>query len=187
MFKRVLHTFLFAALLGLAACESENESRVRKLTEAQVEQEQQSLNERIQKMEKTLKERHELFQTYTGTFEGDVGDVSMPFRIKILSALNLPLYQGTHQRTLPEVESDLQQLGLNLQILVYDPKFPMNAVGCIFEGVKPEHEDKEISIIKNSCPNTFKIQISHNAYEGVLQPSTSIEEMKFTAQRRSRQ
>lgn len=186
-----MRAFVIAVLtistLVLAGCEKENEARVRKLTEAQtdesIKREQDALNERVTKMEYSLKDRHKLYEDFGGTFEGATIDKTPQYSVKVVTAVNQPLYQGDRIHTQAEVEEDLRTLGLNIQVLVYDPLYPTSAVGCRFEGVKPNPITHEAIVIRETCPNAFKFVFNETEIQGVMQPSTTAEEMPFSIRR----
>lgn len=186
-----MRAFVIAVLaistLVLSGCEKENEARVRKLTEAQTDEsirrEQDALNERVTKMELSLKDRYQLYENFGGTFEGETVAKNPQYNVKVVAAVNQPLYQGDRVRTQAEVEEDLRTLGLNIQVLVYDPLYPTSAVGCRFEGIKPNPNTHEAIVIRESCPNAFKFIFNETEVQGIMQPSTTAEEMPFTARR----
>lgn len=175
------------SILVLSGCQQENEARVRKLTETQanesIKTEQDALNERVTRMETSLKDRYQLYADFDGTFEGATVDKDPQYDVKIVTAVNQPLYQGDRIRTQAEVEEDIRTLGLNIQVLVYDPKYPTSAVGCRFEGVKPNPGTHEAIVIRETCPNAFKFVFTTTEITGVMQPSTTAEEMPFTVRR----
>src|ERR1035437_2609255 len=95
---------------------TQNKSRVQQLTDAQTEesihQEQAALNQRVAKMEQSLKDRYALYKEFSGTFEGAITGIQPQYQVKIITDVNQPLYQGERTRTQAEAEEDLKQLGL---------------------------------------------------------------------------
>ena len=177
--------------LFLLGCEKQNDAEVRRFTQMQTEEtvqkELQVQNDRVREMEKSLKTRYEQYEDFSGTFEGAVrnGGSTPIYRVKAVITINHPLYKGDRVRTPSEVEEDLKTLGLDIQILVYDPRYPSSAVGCRFEGVEPDSETHDKLIIREGCSNAFKLSFNRGKLEGILYPSTSPEEMPFVAERRA--
>jgi hypothetical protein len=73
---------------------------------------------------------------------------------------SLPPYMAKRVRQLDEVSYDLNNLYLNAQVIQWNPKNNLSAVGCRVEQIRPDIFFGEINIASENCPNLYLLKIS---------------------------
>ncbi|MGE4234106.1 MAG: hypothetical protein AB7F43_12330 [Bacteriovoracia bacterium] len=142
--------------------------------DAQIAAENENQAKRSAEMESDLALRHNFYQAVKGTYEGGMvleeaettgkpDDQKEEFKIRLLLVPSLPRYNAKRVRRLEEIASDLNTLSLNVQIIQWNPKNKLSAVGCRIENVRPDIVSGEINIASANCPNAFRLRLADTA------------------------
>jgi hypothetical protein len=166
MVKRLSLLFFIAVFAGmLISCKDEDQrfsdlsTRIGKYN---AEGELQVENQRAFLMEADLSRRYRFYQAIKGTYEGSFESGEGAFAIRFVLVPSLPPYpaDATRVRTIEEVTSDLTNLYFNAQIVQWNPKNTLSAVGCRVEGVRPDMTTGEIFIASENCPNFYMLRLA---------------------------
>lgn len=129
--------------------------------EAQLRAQNDNLMVRSQEMEQDLSTRHRFYQSVKGTYEGVLQTESGEYRVKLTLVPSLPPYTGSNRvRQLDEIVADLNNLYFSAQVIQWNSRNSLSAVGCRVEHIRPDIATGEISIASESCPNLYSIKIS---------------------------
>lgn len=161
--KKLMLGFL---AIGLVAC-AEKDGNDRLKEKAKIEQEQQSdverkkLQERAQKMEVDLANRHYFYNSLEGEFEGSLTVKDETYKIRFVFARSIPPYTGERIRELSEIENDINNLFFHMQVVQWHPADNSSAVGCRVTGIRPNMDLGSFVVASNDCPNLYSLFISN--------------------------
>ena len=147
---------------------------------AQIEQEQQTrverqkVEERAQKMESELAERHYFYSAMEGRFAGTVKINSETYNIRFTFARSIPAYVGARIREVSEIENDLNNLFFYIQIVQWHTDYASSAVGCNVAAVRPNMGGGQLVVASADCPNLYSIRLSSNQSSSDPQNSTDL-------------
>lgn len=176
----------------------------RATAEAELAVQNGNLSRRAAEMEEDLARRQRFFQSVRGTYEGTMATDQATFNIRMTLVPSLPSYTAGRTRTLEELTYDLTNLYFNVQVVQWNPKNNLSAVGCRVQFVRPDIVNGVLQIASENCPNFYSIKLSDsnapdakpdavatNARDGRLssvpelkgevQPTTNAAVYKFTA------
>jgi hypothetical protein len=152
------------AILSFVSCSKNGDDRIAAQEDIrareQVEAQNQNQNEWARKLEKDLNERKSFIKAIEGIFSGELAVGDMDFFIKAEMISSLPIVFSDRNRTLNEINYELENLALNLQVKLENPRVPNSAVSCTVEGYKPDIKKGLIKIISESCKNIFQLLLS---------------------------
>mgnify|MGYP000337541589 CR=1 FL=1 len=128
--------------------------------EAEIVAQNRNLAERAAGMEADLNSRHNFFGAVEGTYEGTMQAGNMTFSIRMTLVPNISRPAATRTRTLEEITYDLTNLSFNAQVLQWNPRNVLSAVGCRVQGVRPDMASGVLHIASQDCPNFYAIRLS---------------------------
>ncbi|MGK5087365.1 hypothetical protein WDW86_07385 [Bdellovibrionota bacterium FG-2] len=132
----------------------------------------EDLARNIWQMEADLLKRQRFYQAVRGTYEGTLHSSLGEFKIRLALVPSAPLYIPNRARSLEEIQSDLESLYFNVQIVQWNPLDSRSAVGCRIEKVRPDLIKGTLSIASEGCPNFYEIKIdADGAQTGSASPS----------------
>ena len=109
------------------------------------------------KMEEDLNRRKNFFKAIEGEFEGDVEVENIQFSIAAKFIPSIPIEFYNRTRTLDEINYEIQNLNLNLNIKIENPRAANSAVSCTIEDYKPDYNNGQIYVISEACKNIFHL------------------------------
>lgn len=128
--------------------------------EAELAVQNGNLFRRAAEMEEDLVRRQRFFQATRGTYEGTMTTDQATFNIRMTLVPSLPPYSANRTRTLDELTHDLTNLYFNVQVVQWNPKNTLSAVGCRVQSVRPDIVNGLIQIASENCPNFYSIKIA---------------------------
>jgi hypothetical protein len=159
---------LILASLLTTSC-SKGDKRLEEKADIQAQRDIQAINinnnEIVTKLENDLNKRKHFIRSIEGEFEGKltVDDTGYLMRIKITPTSPI---EETHQnRTIDQVNYELQNLGLNINIKQWNPMVPLSAVTCTVQNYRPDIKQGLINIISEKCKNLYEFYISDNSID----------------------
>ena len=159
---------LILASLLTTSC-SKGDKRLEEKADIQAQRDIQAINinnnEIVTKLENDLNKRKQFIRSIEGEFEGKltVDDTGYLMRIKITPTSPI---EETHQnRTIDQVNYELQNLGLNINIKQWNPMVPLSAVTCTVQNYRPDIKQGLINIISEKCKNLYEFYISDNSID----------------------
>lgn len=151
-------------LLLFAACDGKSidgtKERASAESEASREVENNNQAKKAERMEADLSARHRYYAAIEGKFEGDVSVNGEDYKMRVTLVRSIPPYSGERVRQLSEIESDLNNLYYNVQIVQWDPADTNTAVGCRLSQVRPNFSRGMITINGNDCPSAYTFYLS---------------------------
>lgn len=165
--KRILPLCL--TVLLFTSCSKGGDKRLAEQEEIKARQQLQAQNENqrewAEKMEKHLDKRKNFFKALQGEFEGSVDVQGTEFQLSAKFIPSIPVEFYNRVRTLDEINYEIQNLNLNINIKIENPRAANSAVSCTIEDYKPDFVNGVINIISESCKNIFMISITDNLDE----------------------
>lgn len=151
---------LILLVLFVTSC-SDGEEGLKEQTLIQTSEEIRAQNENQEmwaaKLQSDLKGRRAFIDAIEGEFEGSFLLRNSNFKVRLVISPTIPGYTVDRARTLPELEYELQNLGINIHVVQWNPDTQLSGVSCVIEGVKPNVEKGLIDIITENCKkNTYK-------------------------------
>ncbi len=165
--KRKL-VFLLLSMAFVAGCQqpSQGEQDQKRKDQANLEAEEQAkadqnkLNEQSLKLEKDLQRRYRFYNAVNQEYTGKIKISGTEYGISFKSQPTIPLYTGDRVRTVEEVQTDLNNLGLDGTIRFWNLKNTQAASGCQFSGVKGFYENGSFKLQSTECGNIFNVFFS---------------------------
>lgn len=164
-----MKNFMFglAALALFAGCDAKGPrdgtiERATAESEAQRDVENKNLIGKAAKMEADLTARHRFYSALEGKFEGNVMVDREAYKMRLVLLRSLPEFVGDRTRQLSEIESDLNNLFLNVQIVQWHPSDPDTAVGCRISQVRPNMNSGTITFTSTECPSAYTVYLSED-------------------------
>ncbi len=167
--KRAMSCFsLFVVMSVFSGCQqpSQSEQDAKRKEQANIEAEeqakadQQKQNEQSLRLERDLQRRYRFYAAVTAEYTGQIKIDGTEYGISHKSQPSIPLYMGDRIRTVEEVQSDLNTLGLNTSFRFWNIKKPEAATGCLFSGAKAFFENGSYRLQSTECGNIFNIFVS---------------------------
>lgn len=161
--KLYLSGFLILAMLSGCQQPSQSEQDEKRKeqadvdAEAQAKADQQKLNEQSMKLERDLQRRYRFYAAVSYEYTGQIKINGTEYGISHKSQPSIPLYTGDRIRTVEEVQSDLNILGLNTSFRFWNIKKPEAATGCQFSGAKAFYENGSYRLQSSDCGNIFMV------------------------------
>lgn len=151
---------LMLLVFVISSC-SDGEEGLKEQTLIQTSEEIRAQNENQErwaaKLEKDLKIRRSFIDAIEGEFEGSFFLRNSNFKVRMVITPTIPGYTVDRTRTLPELEYELQNLGINVHVVQWNPNTELSGVSCILEGIKPNVERGVIDLITENCKkNTYR-------------------------------
>lgn len=151
---------LMLLVLFVTSC-SDGEEGLKEQTVIQTSEEIRAQNENQErwavKLETDLKSRRAFIDAIEGEFEGSFLLRNSNFKVRLVISPTIPGYTVNRSRTLPELEYELQNLGINVHVVQWNPETQLSGVSCVIEGIKPNVERGLIDLITENCKkNTYK-------------------------------
>jgi hypothetical protein len=165
-----MNKFLILILASqlLISC-SKGDKRLEEKADIQAQRDIQAINinngEIVAKLENDLNKRKQFIRSIEGEFEGKlaVDDTGYLMRIKITPTS--PIEETQQNRTIDQVNYELQNLGLNINIKQWNPMVPLSAVTCTVQNYRPDIKQGLINIISEKCKNLYEFYISDNSID----------------------
>lgn len=162
--KKIIY-LLVPFMMVLTACDQKGSVDSTKLR-AQAEQEagkdveNRNLQEKAQKMETDLADRHYFYKAIEGQYQGTAQFENQTYNIKFNFVRSLPQYLGDRVRQLSEIENDLNNLSFNIQVIQWHPEDTSTAVGCRVVNIRPDMQRGVITITSPDCPNLYTVMLN---------------------------
>lgn len=115
---------------------------------------------RAAEMEEDLATRQRFFEAVRGVYEGKVQTEQGEFNIRLTLIPSLPPYRNSRVRTFEEIAADLNGLHFTAQVVQWNPKNKLSAVGCRVEDVHPDLARGEIHIASEQCANVYLLRLA---------------------------
>lgn len=152
--------FLMLVVLFVTSC-SDGEEGLKEQTLIQTSEEIRAQNENQEmwaaKLSTDLESRRAFIDAIEGEFEGSFLLRNSNFKVRLVISPTIPGYTVNRTRTLPELEYELQNLGINVHVVQWNPDTQLSGVSCVIEGIKPNVERGLIDLITENCKkNTYK-------------------------------
>lgn len=156
----------------------------------QIEAEKKYQEERSLEMENDLSQRQRFYQAVSGIYEGS-GKHGTPdgggYTVRLIISSTLPPYKSDRIRTPEEVASDLNNLYLSIQTVMWTAEGIENSGkvswGCVYEKIRPDLTTGIIHLMSAECKTSFVLYLS----DGTDMPdSRQHSEMKATSEEISR-
>ena len=168
-------------ILGFVSC-SKGDKRMKErasvegqsTSQSQIRVENENLRIKAEQMEKDLSKRHRFYQAVKGMYEGQISTSFGIYNIRITLSPSLAPFKQNRVRQLEEITSDLNNLAMNAQILQWDPKNEVTAIGCRVSGIRPDIEKGTLAISTESCPNLYSISITERSYTGTMSENSAM-------------
>jgi hypothetical protein len=156
--------FLTLIVLFTVSC-SDGEEGLKEQTFIQTSEEIRAQNENQEmwaaKLSSDLKVRRTFIDAIEGEFEGKFELRNSNFKVRIVITPTIPGYEINRTRTLPELEYELQNLGINVHVVQWNPNSDLSGVSCILEDIKPNVDKGIIDLITENCKkNTYKFYLA---------------------------
>lgn len=154
------------AFMILSACAQRDQDNKRLEEVAQIEGEQaakadqQKQNEQSLRLERELQRRYRFYAAVSHEYTGQIKLNNVDFGVSHKSQPTIPLYTGERIRTVEEVQSDLNNLGLDSIIRFWNLKNPQAGTNCQFLNMKAFFENGSYKLQSADCGNIFSIFIS---------------------------
>lgn len=160
---------LFLNILLLFSCSKGGDNRLAEQeaikTKTQIEAQNENLRKWAEKMEQDLNERKYFIRAIEGTFVGDLVVDNIDLFIKAELISSIPISFSNRSRTLDEINYELENLAINLNIKLENPRVSNSAVSCTIEGFRPDIDRGILKIMSESCKNIFKLMLSDELEE----------------------
>lgn len=156
---------LVPTFLVLTACDQKGsvdstKQRAQAEQEAGKDVENRNLQEKAQKMEADLADRHYFYGAVEGQYQGTAQFGEQSYNIKFNFVRSLPQYFGNRVRQLSEVENDLNNLSFHIQVIQWHPDDTSTAVGCRVSQIRPDMQRGVMTITSPDCPNLYTVLLS---------------------------
>jgi len=155
---------IIVLVLFAVSC-SDGEEGLKEQTLIQTNEEIRAQNENQEMWATKLAEDLEIRRTFIdaieGEFEGSFLLRGSSFKVRLIITPTIPAYTVNRTRTLPELEYELQNLGINIHVIQWNPDTQLSGVSCVIEGIKPNIERGLIDIVTENCKkNTYKFYLA---------------------------
>lgn len=158
------YAFALATLALFSACDTKSKDgtieRATAEQEAIRDVENNNQAKKAEKMEADLAARHRFYAAAEGKFEGDIDVDGDEYKMRVNLVRSIPPYKGERVRQLSEIESDLNNLYFNVQIVQWDGADTNTAVGCRLTQVRPNFSRGFITINSSECPSAYTLYFS---------------------------
>lgn len=162
------------SLFLVAGCAQQDEKKFTERAEAEGrganKATQELLIEKAREMESELTERQKFYGAIEGQYQGTTQVENQPYNIKFTFSRSVPPYFGSRTRQLSEVESDINNLSFNVQVVQWHPEDTSTAVGCRVNQIRPDMLKGVIVISSPDCPNLYTVVLSDLSNESVMPP-----------------
>lgn len=150
---------LHAQLDSLDLLKQRAKEEGRASVEAEIEVQYANLAVRAREMEADLALRQRFYQAVKGTYEGDLATEAGSFKVRFNLVPSLPPYVIERTRQLEEIVADINNLYLNVQVVQWNPKNTLSAVGCRFQQIRPDLSKGELNLNSENCPNFYQLRL----------------------------
>ncbi|MCO4794752.1 MAG: hypothetical protein KC493_13620 [Bacteriovoracaceae bacterium] len=163
---KIKNLFIMVIFILFASC-SDGEKGLKEQSFIQTNEEIRAQNENQEvwaaKLSADLKVRRTFIDAIEGEFEGSFDLRSSSFKVRLVIIPTIPAYEVNRSRTLSELEYELQNLGINVHVIQWNPDTDLSGVSCILEGIKPNVGKGIIDLITENCKkNTYKFFLAED-------------------------
>lgn len=155
--------FLVIILLFIS-CSKNGDKRLEEQASIQskqsVEAENNNQRQWVEKIESDLRKRKNYFNAIIGEYKGYFGVDGSEFSFFLTIDSSLPIVFPTRERTLSEVNFELEKLTLIFKLTLENPKIPNSAITCKIFNYQPNVDTGIFSLISENCSNTFNLALS---------------------------
>lgn len=155
--------FLVIILLFIS-CSKNGDKRLEEQASIQskqsVEAENNNQRQWVEKIEADLRKRKNYFNAIIGEYKGYFGVDGSEFSFFLTIDSSLPIVFPTRERTLSEVNFELEKLTLIFKLTLENPKIPNSAITCKIFNYQPNIDTGIFSLISENCSNTFNLALS---------------------------
>jgi hypothetical protein len=154
---------VFWTLILVFGCNSQ--SGLKEQTQIQsketVNVENQNVVAWTKKLNADILKRRQFLRAIQGEFRGEFRsqDDSI-YNIKVIILNALPDYIYDRERTLNELEFELQNLKLSASVVLWDPQYPSVALTCNVENALPDFDGGVVNLISERCPNAYQFVVT---------------------------
>lgn len=179
---------LVMMLMTLSACDqkgSVDSTKQRAEAEQEVSRDVENKNqqEKSQKMEVDLSQRHYFYGAIEGQYQGTAQFGDLNYKIKFNIIRSVPPYSGNRTRQLSEIENDLNNLAFYIQVIQWHPDDETTAVGCRVSQIRPDMQTGIMTIASADCPNLYTLYLSDFVSASAEPRAVPNEKAKSTAEK----
>ena len=125
----------------------------------QSEVEQDVVRSKVAEMERDLQKRYRFYTALSYTYEGQFKIGETDFAAKIRFFPTIALYPTNRVRTIEEVTSDLNELALNSQMVMWNVQSEQSATGCAFQAIEPNLAAGFFNLFNKDCPTVLNVSL----------------------------
>lgn len=170
-----LALFLILTIFMLSACNKEGD-RFQETVQIKADENIKAKNNDIEvwsgQLEGDLDRRRLFIDAVEGEFEGRFETKDMGFGIRFGISSSFPEYTPDRVRTLPELTHELNNLYLNIHVVQWPEDNPSAAIGCVFEGVRPDIKRGLVDLFSKGCSVSYKLRLGQGSATDINIAST---------------
>ncbi len=167
--KKLKTILILTTVILLSSCSKGGDDRLAEQENIRAKEQLQAQNDNqrewAEKMESDLNKRKYFLKAIQGKFEGEFEIEKTIFSINAKFIPSIPIEFHSRTRTLAEINYEIQNLNLNLNVKIENPRVANSAVNCTIEGYKPNVKKGAINVISESCKNIFNIYLADSLNE----------------------
>ena len=158
--KKIILSILTVVLV--ASCgdrEGDLKDRVGIENQDAIDKQNQNLKKKADLLQKDLDKMRSFIDAVEGEYLGVMKTEDYKFNVRMDISATFPDYDSNHEKTLAELEYELQNLKLNIKYTSWSESSSY-AGGCAYPDVQPDIETGLIRVFSEKCPVDYYLYIS---------------------------
>ena len=155
-------TLSILALVLVASCgdrKSDLKDKVGIENQDAIDKQNQNLKQKADLLQKDLDKMRAFIDAVEGEYLGVMKTEDYKFNVRMNISATFPDYQSNHDKTLAELEYELQNLKLNIKYISWSGGSSY-AGGCSYPDIQPDIEAGLIRVFSEKCPVDYYLYIS---------------------------
>ena len=160
---------LVLTFIIFTSCKEDEGDRFQETVEIQAQENVEASNDNVefwaQQLEEDLEQRRRFIDAIKGEFSGLFYFKEQEFNLRITFSPTIPEYSPDRIRRLEEIVFELQNLNLNIHIIQWPVNNPLAAIGCVFEGIRPDIIKGQVDLFSKNCSISYSLLVGDSRQE----------------------